>query len=306
MSAAARRSSRRRPSCSRRKPDFRARSWLRRRFSPRNTRPSSRRCSCRSASGRRRSSAASARATANACARTLESGEAELVVGTHALIEDGVVFRNLGLAIVDEQHRFGVRQRAKLRAKSRRGPAGDGGSPHTLYMTATPIPRTLAQTKYADLDVTQIDELPPGRTPIETFVLRESPEVARLRVRAQERSRSDVRPTSSCRRSTSRRTRARAPLGELERAAVGAVFPDLRVGLLHGRLVHAREGRGHDVVRTRATSTCLLATTVVEVGVDVPNASVMIILDADRFGTRAVASVTRAGRSRRRPFVLSS
>src|SRR6202042_1675261 len=95
----------------------------------------------------------------------LESGECDLAVGTHALLTESVAFRRLGLAIIDEQHRFGVMQRARLRSKSR--------APHTLYMTATPIPRTLAQSRYADLDLSVLDELPPGRTPIETFLLRE-------------------------------------------------------------------------------------------------------------------------------------
>jgi len=224
----------------------------------------------------------------------LESGEAELVVGTHALIEDDVVFKRLGLAIVDEQHRFGVRQRAKLRSKSR--------APHTLYMTATPIPRTLAQTKYADLDLTTIDELPPGRTPIETFVLRESRkslayEFVRKNV-AQGRQAYVVVPAID--ESEDARSSAVAELELLRRE----VFPTLRVGLLHGRLT-PREKDAAMSSFARGEIDVLLATTVVEVGVDVPNASVMVILDADRFGLAQLHQLRgRVGRGVARSYCI--
>jgi ATP-dependent DNA helicase RecG len=224
----------------------------------------------------------------------LASGECDLVVGTHALIVDGVDFRDLGLAIIDEQHRFGVAQRAKLRAKSR--------APHTLHMTATPIPRTLAQTKYADLDLTVIDELPPGRTPIETYVLRESRkgrayEFVRKNV---ERGRQAYVVAPAIDESELALTSA---LGELE-VLRESVFPDLRVELLHGRMT----GREKETAMTRfarGEADVLLATTVVEVGVDVPNASVMVILDAHRYGLAQLHQLRgRVGRGVSRSYCL--
>ena len=203
----------------------------------------------------------------------IASGEAALAVGTHALLTESVTFFDLGLVIVDEQHRFGVSQRAKLRAKS--------GVPHTLSMTATPIPRTLAQTRYADMDVSIIDELPPGRTPIRTFVLRESrkPRAYELVRKAAALGQQTYVVAPAIDESDSALTGA---LAEAERLRA-TVFRDLRVGVLHGKMpprekdeVMARFKRGETDV--------LVATTVVEVGVDVPNASVMIVLDAHRYG----------------------
>ncbi|HEV8019968.1 MAG TPA: ATP-dependent DNA helicase RecG, partial [Candidatus Lustribacter sp.] len=203
----------------------------------------------------------------------LASGAAGLAVGTHALLTENVEFARLGLVIIDEQHRFGVEQRAQLRAKSL--------APHTLYMTATPIPRTLAQTKYADLDLSIIDELPPGRTPVTTFVIRES-----RKSLAYDFVRKNVEQ--------GQQTYVVVPAIEAGEGALSSaiaeaeyvqreVFPDLRVGLLHGRMppkeketVMARFKAGEIDV--------LVSTTVIEVGVDVPNASVMVVLDAERFG----------------------
>jgi ATP-dependent DNA helicase RecG len=224
----------------------------------------------------------------------LASGECDLVVGTHALIVEDVEFARLGLAIIDEQHRFGVAQRAKLRAKSR--------APHTLHMTATPIPRTLAQTKYADLDLSVIDELPPGRTPIETYVLRQSRKaLAYAFVRknvARGRQAYVVAPAID--ESESALTSALAELTVLRRD----VFPDLRVELLHGRLPQ----REKDAVMgrfSRHETDVLLATTVVEVGVDVPNASVMTILDAHRYGLAQLHQLRgRVGRGVARSYCL--
>jgi ATP-dependent DNA helicase RecG len=203
----------------------------------------------------------------------LASGEAALAVGTHALLTEGVDFDRLGLAIIDEQHRFGVEQRARLRAK--------GSSPHTLHMTATPIPRTLAQSIYADLDLTVVDELPPGRTPIETYAVRSS----RLE-RVYDFVRANV--------ARGHQAYIVAPVieeGELEltSAVVEAerlkseIFRDLRLGLLHGRL-GPREKEAVMQRFVRGELDVLVATTVVEVGVDVPNASVMVVLDAQRYG----------------------
>ncbi len=224
----------------------------------------------------------------------LESGACDLVVGTHALIVDDVAFRNLGLAIIDEQHRFGVAQRAKLRAKS--------GAPHTLHMTATPIPRTLAQTKFADLDLSVLDELPPGRKPIETFVLRESRKpLAYAFVRknvAQGRQAYIVAPAID--ESESALTSVLSELEVLRRDA----FADLSVELLHGRL----PSRTKDDVMARFARRdvdVLLATTVVEVGIDVPNASVMVILDAHRYGLAQLHQLRgRVGRGIARSYCV--
>ena len=224
----------------------------------------------------------------------LESGECDLVVGTHALIVDDVTFRNFGLAIIDEQHRFGVAQRAKLRAKGR--------APHTLHMTATPIPRTLAQTKFADLELSTIDELPPGRTPIETYVVRESRkplayEFVRKNI-AKGRQAYVVAPAID--ESEAELTSAIAELEELR----SDVFPDLRLELLHGRL----PPREKDAVMSKFASgeaDVLLATTVVEVGVDVPNSSVMVILDAHRYGLAQLHQLRgRVGRGTARSYCV--
>jgi ATP-dependent DNA helicase RecG len=203
----------------------------------------------------------------------IATGQASLAVGTHALLTESVTFANLGLVIIDEQHRFGVNQRRVMREKS--------AAPHTLAMTATPIPRTLAQTRYADMDLAVIDELPPGRTPVRTFVLRES-----YKPRAYEFVRKNaaegrqayvVAPAIDA--TDSALTSALAEAERLEKK----VFPDLRVALLHGKL----PGREKEAVMERfkrGEIDVLVATTVVEVGVDVPNASVMVVLDANRYG----------------------
>ncbi|HTS13963.1 MAG TPA: ATP-dependent DNA helicase RecG [Candidatus Limnocylindrales bacterium] len=203
----------------------------------------------------------------------VENGEAQFIVGTHALIENPVTFRRLGLAIVDEQHRFGVLQRKKLIEK--------GASPHVLVMTATPIPRTLALTLYGDLDLSVIDEMPPGRTRIETrwssteqlagvweFLRREI---------AKGRQAYVIYPVVE-----ESKQELKAATAEYERLAKTA-FPKLGVGLLHGRLRNDEKEEVMDRFR-RGELQVLVATTVVEVGVDVPNATVMVIEHADRFG----------------------
>jgi ATP-dependent DNA helicase RecG len=203
----------------------------------------------------------------------IRSGAASLAVGTHALLTESVEFARLGLVIIDEQHRFGVEQRARLRAKS--------VAPHTLYMTATPIPRTLAQTKYADLDLTILDELPPGRTPVATYVLRESRkphayDFVRKNV-ALGRQAYIVAPAID-----STESALTSALAEAEHVRRD-VFGDLRVGVLHGKLPPREKEAVMDRFK-RGETDVLVATTVVEVGVDVPNASVMVILDAHRYG----------------------
>ena len=203
----------------------------------------------------------------------VESGEAQIVVGTHALIENPVAFKKLGLVIVDEQHRFGVMQRKRLIEK--------GASPHVLVMTATPIPRTLALTLYGDLEISVIDEMPPGRTPIETRWADESklPGVWEFVSReiAAGKQAYVVYPVIE-----ESKQELKAATAEYERLAK-IVFPKLNVGLLHGRLKNDEKEAVMENFR-RNEIQLLVATTVIEVGVDVPNATVMVIEHADRFG----------------------
>jgi ATP-dependent DNA helicase RecG len=216
--------------------------------------------------------------TGRARERALEavaSGRAALVVGTHALIQEGVTFRRLGLAVIDEQHRFGVHQRIALRAKGEE-------EPDVLIMTATPIPRTLAMTLYGDLDVSVLDEMPVGRRPVRTVVLGPAE-----RDRAYELIRREVAAGRQAfivcpLVSDSEALEAKAATSERDRIAA-EVFPDLRVGLLHGRM---RAPEKEEVMRAMRAGAIdvLVATTVIEVGVDVPNATVMVVEDADRFG----------------------
>jgi ATP-dependent DNA helicase RecG len=208
----------------------------------------------------------------------LESGELSLVVGTHALIEDPVRFSALGVAVVDEQHRFGVRQRAALDAKA---PAGL--NPHVLHMTATPIPRTLALSQYGDLDFTVLRELPRGRQPIETFVCSTEAERGRAYERIREELRAGRQAFVVCPLvSESEALAARAATAEYERLSAGELR-DFRVLLMHGQLRPAEKA---EVMRTFAAGEAdvLVATTVIEVGIDVPNATVMLVEDADRYG----------------------
>jgi ATP-dependent DNA helicase RecG len=203
----------------------------------------------------------------------VESGAAQFVVGTHALIENPVQFKRLGLVIVDEQHRFGVLQRKRLIEK--------GVSPHVLVMTATPIPRTLALTLYGDLDLSIINEMPPGRTPVET---RWSDEASLKGVwefmrREVTRGRQGFVLYPVIEES---KQELKAATAEYERLAK-SVFPDIRVGLLHGRLRNEEKDAVMDEFRHGALQ-ILVSTTVIEVGVDVPNATIMVIEHADRFG----------------------
>jgi len=207
----------------------------------------------------------------------IASGRAPVAVGTHALFQEEVEFAKLGLVVVDEQHRFGVHQRLQLREKGRRA----GLVPHQLIMTATPIPRTLAQAFYADLDVSVIDELPPGRKPVETVVVsdqRREEVVARVHAACREgRQAYWVCPLIE----ESEQLEAEAATATT--AALTAALPELRIGLVHGRLKSAeKEAIMRDFKEGRIQ--LLVATTVIEVGVDVPNASLMIIENAERLG----------------------
>jgi len=207
----------------------------------------------------------------------ISSGEAQLVIGTHALIEDNVKFARLGFVAIDEQHRFGVLQRKRLMDKA----ATHGHAPHVLVLTATPIPRTLSLTLYGDLDVSVIDELPPGRTPIVTRLTSETHlpgvwESVRREVAAGHQA-YIVYPVIE-----ESKLELKAAMEEYERLSK-QVFPQLRLGLLHGRL--SSEEKEIVMLRFRLNETqILVATTVVEVGVDVPNATVMVIEHAERFG----------------------
>jgi ATP-dependent DNA helicase RecG len=207
----------------------------------------------------------------------IQSGEARLVIGTHALIEDNVEFRRLGFVAIDEQHRFGVLQRKRLMDKA----ASHGHAPHVLVLTATPIPRTLSLTLYGDLEVSVLDELPPGRTPIETRTTSEKHlpgvwEFLRREVKAAHQG-YIVYPVIE-----ESKLELKAAIEEFEHLSK-TVFPELKLGLLHGRLSNEEK---EDVMQRfrRNEVQILVATTVVEVGVDVPNATVMIIEHSERFG----------------------
>ena len=213
-------------------------------------------------------------------ARVLEwigDGTVDIVIGTHSLIQEGVIFARLGLAVVDEQHRFGVHQRVRLRDKT------EGYDPDLLIMTATPIPRTLSMTLYGDLDVSLLDEMPPGRTPVATMQVGKDPA-------SLDRVQDLVRAEATAGRQTfvvcplvedSDKLEAKSATAEYERLV--EVYPELQLGLLHGQM---RPQDKDEVMHRfrRGDLDVLVATTVIEVGIDIPNATVMVIEDADRFG----------------------
>ena len=225
----------------------------------------------------------------------LASGVVHLVVGTHALVEQDVAFRDLGLVVIDEQHRFGVAQRAALRSKGLR--------PDVLLMTATPIPRTLALTDYSELDVSKIPDLPPGRKPVRTWVKPESrrDEIYQL-IREQldaGRQAYIVYPLVE----ESEKVELRSATAEFERLSAD-VFAGLRLGLLHGQLAGDEKDT---TMRAFAAGEIdiLVATTVIEVGIDVPNASVMIVEHAERFGLSQLHQLRgRVGRGAAESFCI--
>lgn len=205
------------------------------------------------------------------------AGGAPMVIGTHALMQDAVAFAALGLVIVDEQHRFGVHQRLALRDKGRDGER----VPHQLVLTATPIPRTLAMTAYADLDVSVIDQLPPGRTPVQTVVLssaRRDDVIERIRAACMA-----GRQVYWVCTLIEESEQLRAQAAQTVHAGLSAALADLRVELVHGRMSGPDKQRAMDAFYTGAAH-LLVATTVIEVGVDVPNASLMVIDNAERLG----------------------
>ncbi|HBL12786.1 MAG TPA: DNA helicase RecG [Cyanobacteria bacterium UBA11162] len=225
----------------------------------------------------------------------LETGELPLLVGTHALIQDKVNFQRLGLVVIDEQHRFGVEQRALLQQK--------GQSPHVLTMTATPIPRTLALTLHGDLDVSQIDELPPGRQTIHTTVLsgkerNQAYDLIRREI-AQGRQAYIVLPLIE----ESEKLDVRSAVEEHQRLSE-SIFPQFQVGLLHGRMSSAEKDEALNAFRDNKTQ-IIVSTTVIEVGVDVPNATVMMIENAERFGLSQLHQLRgRVGRGSHQSYCL--
>ena len=225
----------------------------------------------------------------------LADGTLDLAVGTHTLLSDSTCFHDLGLVIADEQHRFGVEQRAKLSAK--------GADPHLLVMSATPIPRTLALILYGDLDVSILDELPPGRQSVDTFLVGES-----YRPRINAFIRKQVAEGHQC-FVVCPAVEENEELG-LKAASVWAetmqqtIFPDLRISLLHGQMKGA-EKEGIMAAFARGEADVLVATTVIEVGVDVPNATLMVIEDADRFGLSQLHQLRgRVGRGSSKSYCI--
>ncbi len=225
----------------------------------------------------------------------LAAGEMDLVVGTHALLSDATVFNDLGLVIADEQHRFGVAQRSRLSAK--------GSAPHLLVMSATPIPRTLALILYGDLDLSILDELPPGRQTVDTLLVNESyrPRInAFLRKQAAQGHQSFVVCPA-----VAENQELNIKSAQLWAETLGqTVFPDLRVALLHGQM---KGGEKESVMAAfaRGEADILVATTVIEVGVDVPNATLMVIEDADRFGLSQLHQLRgRVGRGSAKSYCI--
>ena len=225
----------------------------------------------------------------------LADGSINILVGTHALIEDNVVFRNLGLAVIDEQHRFGVAQRAKLWKKSER-------PPHILVMTATPIPRTLAMTLYGDLDVSVIDELPPGRKPIVTIHKYNNQMTSLYAGIAQQikegRQVYIVFPVIE--------EGKKKNLKNLEDGyeSLKQIFPQFAMSKVHGQM-KSKDKEAEMEKFVRGETQILVATTVIEVGVNVPNASVMVIMDAQRFGLSQLHQLRgRVGRGAKQSFCI--
>ena len=249
----------------------------------------------------------------------LAAGETDLIIGTHALLSEGVEYANLGLVVTDEQHRFGVAQRAALAAKAQR-------PPHVLVLSATPIPRTLSLAIYGDLDVSVIDELPPGRTPVETYIVGESKRqrmynfVRKLvgegrqvyivcpAVEEGEEPEPDFMPSGFVGRddpgaaaSVSSDLKAAVPYAQYLQSEV---FPDLRVGLVHGKM----KPKDKDAVMSAFAAGALdvlVSTTVIEVGVDVPNAALMVVENADRFGLSQLHQLRgRVGRGKHQSYCV--
>jgi ATP-dependent DNA helicase RecG len=227
----------------------------------------------------------------------LRTGTVDIVVGTHALLTDEVRFGRLGVVVIDEQHRFGVEQRATLRAKGRDAASGAGADPDLLVMTATPIPRTAAMVVFGDLDVTELDELPVGRAPIVTVWARSEDDEAAAWRRVRDQVAAGHRAYVVCPLvEGSERVQAKSATQEKDRLAA-TILAGLPIGLLHGQL-KAAEKEGVMAAFRRGELSVLVATTVIEVGVDVAEATVMVVEDADRFGIAQLHQLRgRVGRS---------
>ncbi len=227
----------------------------------------------------------------------LAAGEIDLLLGTHALISEDVIYQNLGLVVTDEQHRFGVRQRAALSEK--------GSHPHMLVMSATPIPRTLALILYGDLDVSLIDELPPGRQKIDTFFLPNSYHeriYAFLRKQVAEGRQAYV--VCPMVEENDELPDERKAVTEYARMLQEEIFPDLRIGYVHGRM-KAKEKAAAMAAFALGDTDILVSTTVIEVGVDVPNASVILVENAERFGLSQLHQLRgRVGRGRHKSYCI--
>src|SRR5438105_13861552 len=232
----------------------------------------------------------------NHAARLLQSGTAQIIVGTHALAEEATAFHKLGLVVIDEQHRFGVMTRAKLMSKGHR--------PDVLVMTATPIPRTLALTLYGDLDTSVLDELPPGRTPIATKVFKDAArEKAYEVIRRELRAGRQLYVVLPLVEESEKLVDLKAATKERDRLAI-EVFPDVSIGLVHGRQSAAERTEAMER-SSRGETKILVATTVIEVGVDVANATVMLIEHAERFGLSHLHQLRgRVGRGAARSYCL--
>ncbi len=218
------------------------------------------------------------------------SGQVDILVGTHALIQEGVHFAKLGVAVVDEQHRFGVAQRVLLREKA------DVIEPDLLIMTATPIPRTLSMTLYGDLDISGLDEMPPGRTPVKTSILSRAEE-GRAWAKIEKEVAAGRQAFVVC-PLVEDSPKIEAASATAEHKRLSALLPGLRVGLIHGQLRPADKEAAMSAFRAGETDV-LVSTTVIEVGIDVPNATVMVIEDADRFGLSQLHQLRgRVGRGR--------
>ncbi len=207
----------------------------------------------------------------------LQNGQAQVIIGTHALFQKGVEFAQLALVIVDEQHRFGVAQRLELRNKGAQG----NFHPHQLIMTATPIPRTVSMMAYADLDCSEIDELPPGRTPVNTVII-SNQRREQLMHQVREICKTGQQVYWVCTLIEESEV-LQCQAAEATHVALAKALPDLRLGLIHGRM-KAQDKESVMSVFKAGNMQVLVATTVIEVGVDVPNASVMIIENAERLG----------------------
>ena len=224
----------------------------------------------------------------------LQAGEINFLIGTHALIEDWVQFQNLGLVIIDEQHRFGVAQRGQLKNK--------GASPHFLIMTATPIPRTLAMTVYGDLDVSIINEMPEGRTPIQTRVITESKRTAALQFMQDHVTRGRQAYIVYPLVEESEKIDLKNATDEYEK--LKNQFPKIRFGLLHGKMKPQEKDEMMTLFREHKVDV-LVSTTVIEVGVDVPNSTIMMIEHAERFGLSQLHQLRgRVGRGQHKSFCV--